>query len=150
MKFAAPIATVALAASTLASTARAEDIYITPYPPSELQRLAQESLIPISPKTAPSESEVRPDMRPIIGIDLTWREQQYFAQYVSGRDWNDRTLLPSTSGENVYLFHFEVVPISPQNHYANEYSANIATVPSPGALSLIGFGALAAARRMRR
>ncbi len=150
MKFAAPIATVALAASTLASTARAEDIYITPYPPSELQRLAQESLIPISPKTAPSESEVRPDMRPIIGIDLTWREQQYFAQYVSGRDWNDRTPMPLASRVNTYTFHFEVGPVSSQNHYADEYSANIDTVPTPGALPLLGLGALAAARRMRR
>lgn len=148
MKFAAPIATMALAASTLASPARAEDMYTTLYTPSRLQILATEALIPISPKVAPSEDEVRPDMRPIIGIDLTWREQEYFRQYMCGRSIEEpaSALLSDTK---TYTFHFHVAPMSPQKAYSRE-SSTLPTVPTPSTLTLAGLGALAAARRIRR
>jgi hypothetical protein len=148
MKFAAPIATMALAASTLAFSARAEDMYTTLYTPSRLQILATEALIPISPKVTPSEDEVRPDMRPIIGIDLTWREQEYFRQYMCGRSMEEPSS-PLMSNTETYAFNFHVAPTSSQNVYRYE-SSTLPIVPAPSALALAGLGALAAARRMRR
>jgi hypothetical protein len=149
MKFAASIATMALTASTLTSPARAEDIYVTLYPPSELQRISIENLILIAPQKGPSESDVRPDMRPIIGVDLTFREQQYFAQYISGRDWADRTPLPSNQRNDTYTFRFNVESMPPQE--SSVYDTPVpSNVPAPSMLAISGLGLLVAARRMRR
>jgi MYXO-CTERM domain-containing protein len=151
MNIAGKFATAALTASTLASTVRGEDIYVTLYPKSDLQRQAEETLIRFRPNYAVPENELRPDMRPMIGLDLAFREQMYFNECMVGRSWYDGTSTPIVTEDGEIRFIFDTLSQSRTGVYnAGTQTSELSPVPSRGALTLLGLAGLVAARRKMR